>query len=457
MIRKECIDMDLITRPPNLAISVQRARQFYTHFNAPPLYEHCHEVFQRASREGMIDGGPLKRFKDDEEGSKLASFHSTVAESMLYHVVDADKLIGGSVDLSFLKEGHPLLDPVVRAELEVFSRLTELDRQGAPTSEYASVLNNGPAPRALLTKLADYAVTHNTEDRTPGHISHHQSPLFRMYSSQADAAKRLKMDAKAGERIYASVAELFGFPLLAGDILKHAYRINHQVIHDHVVGMIEKERAEGRLGATQTIARRLARVLKRTLRDSGFNVEVVQRLEKHEGKIMRKFYKQLAQRHKALPTSYTPSLEEFIAENIREYSLSSINDPVALKVIIDGFNGKQIDALPDADNARVIKAALDMVTVQMEILQIVEGYVPTYTLLRKNNGYTAHHLDAKPTLHDNTLPLEVQVKTRAWDDVASHGKAAHYYYLGGDPEFIELVSSAYHDIIYRKQNGDNGR
>jgi hypothetical protein len=449
--------MEQTTRPPNLASSVQRARQFYARFNALPLYEHCHGVFQRASREKVIDGEPVKHFKDDADGNKLAWFHSIVAETMLYHVVDADKLVAGGVDLSFLKEDHPLLNPDILTELEAFSRLTELDRKGASASEYAPVLNQGPAPRALLTKLADYAVTHNTEDRTPGHISHHPSPLFRMYSSKTDAKKRLEMDAKAGERIYASVAELFGFPLLAGDILKHAYRINHQVIHDHVVGMIEKERAEGRLGATQTIARRLARVLRRTLKDSGFDVEVVPRLEKHEGKIMRKFYKQLVERHKALPLAYNPPLEEFTASTIREYTLSSINDSVALKVILDGFNGRQIDAMPEAEKAKVINAALSMVTVQLEVLQIVEGYVHTYSLLNKKNGYLAHHLDAKPTLHENVLPLEVQVKTRAWDDIASHGKAAHYYYIGGEPAFIELVSSAYHDIIYRKQNGDNGR
>lgn len=449
--------MEQTTRPPNLAFSVQRARQFYTRFNALPLYEHCHGVFQRASREKIIDGESVKHSKDDAEGSRLAWFHSIVAETMLYHVVDADKLIAGGVDLSFLKEGHPLLNPAIHAELSAFSRLTQLDREGAPTSEYGPVLNNGPAPRALLTKLADYAVTHNTEDRTPGHISHHQSPLFRMYSSKADAKKRLEMDAKAGEKIYASVAELFGFPLLAGDILKHAYRINHQVIHDHVVGMIEKERTEGRLGATQTIARRLARVLRKTLTDSGFEVQVVPRLEKHEGKMMRKFYKQMVKRHDELPATYSPPLEEFMATSIREYSLSSINDAVALKVILDGFNGKPIDVMPEDQKATVIQAALDMVTVQLKILQIVEGYIHTYSSLNKNNGYIAHHFDAKPTLHGTLLPLEVQVKTRAWDDIASHGKAAHYYYIGGDPAFIELVSNTYHDIIYRRQNGDNGR
>jgi len=449
--------MEPTTRPPNLASSVQKARQFYTRFNALPLYEHCHGVFQRASREKVIDGESVRYFKDDAEGHKLAWFNSIVAETMLYHVVDADKLIGGGVDLSFLKECHPLRNPDIRAELTTFSRLTHLDRTGAPADDYGAVLNNGHAPRALLARLTDYAVTHNTEDRTPGHISHHPSPLFRMYSSKADAKKLLEMDAKAGERIYAPVAELFGFPRLAGDIFKHVYRINHPVIHDHVVEMIEKERVEGRLGATQTIARRLARVLRKTLKASGFDVEIVPRLEKHEGKIMKKFRKQLVERHEALPVSYNPVLEEFIAASVGGYTFSSLNDAVALKVILDAFNGRQIDAMPEDQKAAVIQAALDMVTVQLKILHLVEGYAHVYSFLNKKNGYIAHHFDAKPTLHDNLLPLEIQVKTRNWDDIASHGKAAHYYYIGGDPAIIDLVSKACHEIIYRRQNGDNGR
>ncbi|NYZ74322.1 hypothetical protein H0O00_04210 [Candidatus Micrarchaeota archaeon] len=449
--------MEQLTRPPNLTSSVQRARQFYTRFKALPLYEHCHGVFRRAAEEGIIEGEQIKQVRSDEAGRKLAWFHSIIAETMLYHVVDAGKLVGGAVDLSFLKEDHPLLNSDIRTELGVFSRLTELDRIGAPASDYGTVLNNDHAPRALLARLTDYAVTHNTEDRTPGHISHHPSPLFRMYSSKADAKKRLEMDAKAGEKIYAPVAELFGFPLLAGDIFKHVYRINHPVVHDHVVEIIAKEQAEGRLGATQAIARRLVKVLRRTFTDSGFDVEVVPRLEKHEGKTMRKFYNQLVDRHKALPSSYSPPLEEFVASTIREYTLSSLNDTVALKVILDNFNGRQVDAMPEEQKLEVIQAALDMVTVQLNILKIVEGYAHRFDPQNKKNGYIAYHFDAKPIGRDNLLPLEVQVKTRVWDDIASHGKAAHYYYIGGDPAFIELVSNAYRDIIHRKQGSDNGR
>lgn len=445
--------MELKSTTPNLRSSVALARSFYKRLDAMPLYDHCHRVFTRASQE-IFDKEAEPRPEDEE---KRTLFNSTIADIALYHVVDSNKLAEHAPGLSFLPAHHPLLGNSLQRELAVFSALTRLDREQGATEKYPEIINHGPAPLALLARLADYAVTHKTEDRTPGHISHHQNPLFRMYSSLTDARRCLENEALAGEGIYAPVAERFGFPNLAGDILKHAYRINHNEVFSHVSALMDAERAKGHLRATQTVARRLCRAVRKTFTEAGFEVEVIPRLEKHEGKVMRKFFRLIMDSYRALDKDIRPEAPEFVSLELPGYTLSSINDPVAIKVILDRFNGKSIDDMPEAEKSEVLRIALFIVTVQLRLLRVNEGYSYKYTRVQKENGYRAHHFDARPITDGRLLPMEVQVKTREWDNIASHGKAAHYYYIGGDPHFIEMIGKAYHDIIYRRGNGENAR
>jgi hypothetical protein len=367
-----------------------------------------------------------------------------------------DDVFRGRVSIACgFQEDHPLRNPGLLKELEVFCRLTELDRKEASPSEYEDVLNNGRAPLALLARLADYAVTHNTEDRTPEHISRMPSPLFRMYSSNEHASQCLEAEAKAGERLYAPIAELFGYPSLAGDILRHAYRINHEVIHGHVESMFEDGQMLEQLHTTQALARKLARRIRRTLAETGFKAEVVLRPEKHKGKVMRKFMLDLKEKF-GKKGKGPDRFDDFIAAHIGEYDMGSLNDPVALKVILDSFLGKDINTMDGHEKRDTIRVALGVVRLNLRILKMVEGYTYKYDYKEKKNGYKAHHYDSHPSWENGKLPIEVQVKTREWDDLASHGKAAHYYYIGGDERFIDMVAGAYQDIIHRRYNGGNG-
>jgi hypothetical protein len=415
-----------------------------------PLYDHGHRVFSRAKQVKIVEGEPISNFIIDPS---RAWKNSELGAISLLHAVDHGSLmrvLNGSSQERFLIPGdHPLRDRGFQDELAAFSKLTELDRNEASNDQYAKILNNGQAPLALLIRMADYAVTHLTEDRTPQHISSIQSPLFRMYSSSRHAEACLKADAKAGERLYAPIAELFGYPTLAGDILRHAYRINHPIVYKHVTDLFGHDMVQKQLHETQGLARRLRSGLKDVLKASGFEADVVLRQQTHEGKVMRKFFLDMQDRFNRQGEDELP-MEDFVWSHIDEYGLNSINDPIALKVILDSYRGKALCEMDDAEKKEVLKIALMAVRLNLRILKMDEGYTHTYDFKEKKNGYRAHHYDSRPTYENGKLPIEVQVKTREWDDRASHGKAAHYYYIGGDAEFIDMVAGAYQDIIHKK-------
>jgi hypothetical protein len=432
---------------------VQQSRNFYNRCGAMPLYDHSHRVFKRGKKVKIVEGEHISNFSSDP---KRAWMNSLLGQISLLHVVDYDSLMrvlrGSSPERLLIPEDHPLRDKGLQSELAVFSRLTELDREEASPNEYELVLNNGQAPLALLARLADYAVTHLTEDRTSQHISSIKSPLFRLYSSTRHADSCLKADAKAGERLYAPIAELFGYPSLAGDILRHAYRINHSLVYAHVTSLFEDEAVQGQLHETQVLARKLKRNLKDVLKASGFQAQIDFRQQKHEGKVMRKFFLHLQDRFERQGEDSLP-FQDFVSAHIDDYTLSSINDPIALKVILDSFRGKELSSMEEHEMKEVMKVALAAVRLNLRILRLTEGYKHKYDFKEKKNGYRAHHYDSSPSYENGKLPIEVQVKTKEWDEIASHGKAAHYYYIGGDTEFIDMVAGAYHDIIHRKNGG----
>jgi len=116
-----------------------------------------------------------------------------------------------------------------------------------------------------------------------------------------------------------------------------------------------------------------------------------------------------------------------------------------------------------AKKQEVLKIALDMVELNLRILKLTQGFTYLYDFKEKGNDYRSAHFDATPRPGQDTLPFEVQVKTRLWDEIASHGKAAHEYYKTDQEEqpeeiknCIDSIKTTYHNLLYRKHNGENG-
>ncbi len=329
----------------------------------------------------------------------------------------------------------------------------------------------------MLAKLADYAVTHKMEDHIDGLVSKTASPLFRLYKSEADAQEMMRMDAMAGENLYGPLAELFGYPSIAGDIFEHAYRINHPEIYQRIMELSSDETIMHRMASTQEVAIELSRILRNALSSYGFEADIEMRKEKHPGKAMKKALRIMEGQWKEGGKHGT--LDQYVTDKIGSFNYDEFHDCVALRVIVHKIRDSYMDNLlgmmshPGSayenevftvKNVKrllssicveplhlALKIVLDTIMSLKLIHPLLKQCLPKITYYDKPNGYRAFHFD---TVSDSgcefrVLPFEVQLKTSEWHDVAEHGKAAHYYYLGGDTAFVELIRRAYHDIIHR--------
>lgn len=434
--------------PVKLEDSIARAKTFYGGHKALPLYEHCWLVLGKACSVGMVE---TKSISEAERDLSRGWVNSDLAEIILYHVVEYERMRSSGIVLPY-----PLSEDKIHREIEIFSAITQLDRRCANLDEYAPLLNNGHAPLALLARIADYAVTHRMEDRLEGLVSLEGSPIYRMYETREEAREAMNAEAHAGEVLYAPAAELFGYPTLAGDILYHAYGVKHRAVYDHVISSIDTDFLDSRLVFTRSLVDNLAQVMEAHLSNLGFEAEVIPRPEKHKGKIMRKVLRMLASDYKnSKEQAEGMSADEYVAIKIRKFDLGTLNDLVALRVIVDKFQGREIDSMED--KMVVMRFAVDAIreTIKPLLGNLLNGFNPVSTFNDKSNGYKAFHEDIEPVGDHRATRFEIQVKTREWHSVAEQGGAAHYYYLGGHPEFMNLIAEAYKHMIHQ-MNG-NGK
>jgi hypothetical protein len=400
----------------------------------------------------MVEGRVIK---DPREDPKRRWANSVLAETILYHVIEYNELVRTTTPLP-----EALKNEEVLRENGIFCKMTELERRGAELSEFVPLLNNGPAPLALLAKIVDYAVTHSADDLN-SLVGTWDSHVLRVYRSMDDLDSALKMDALAGERIYAPVAELFGYPSLAGSIFKHSYRVNHPEIYNHVMETLSEPSVAVRLSLSQKIIKEVARQLKEFLKIYDFDAVVAVRPRKDEGKLMRKIYRSLSKSvgESGDAASRNGDNGKSLAGLVSSFDFDTISDWAALRVILYKFKGKDIDTLPEAEKGRAIAAAVKLVQGRLEMLKILSDYSFEHSFHDKDNGYRAHHWDVRSNglTEARSLPFEIQLKTAEWHAVAERGKAAHYYYIGGESEFVDAVAKAYKGIIHMNDPSDTGR
>lgn len=466
--------MAKLVKLPSMRSATLTARSFYTNCNALPMYEHCMDVMRVARRSRILEGHVITNPK---ESMRRRTANFVVGATILTHVIEHTKVM----------QNGCILPPGFRSdevteENKNFCELTALERKGAPLNEFVPILNNGHAPLALLVKLADYAVTHNKANYLEGLVGTPSYPIFRTYKSREEAYRSYRSDAKAGELIYAPVAELFGYPLLAGTILRHSYAVTHPAIFRHVLKVLEDEIIQARIAVTQRMVKDLKNILKSAFASYGFDIDVEMRAVKSEGKLMRKVFRLLEEDFNSNPNTdkltaheIKRGMEKFVRRTVSKFQNERIHDWVALRVVIKRFNKKEIDSMDEGDKERLIGAfresdpeaeVLDSEKGLPLAVKIVNDAISTYALAtkmdfgdmrpqkkNKKTGYKAYHWDLEHQGHimstNLSLPFEVQLKTQEWHEIAEHGKAAHYYYVGGEPEFMDMIASAYKDIIHR--------
>ena len=173
--------MDKQIQLPSLNSIEKTSRAFYASCGALPLFEHCHMVTSKCSSVGIVEGEVITDPKADWE-QRMANY--VIAQTSSYHPLKT-----GKIDIQGIKIPQALKEEAVLRQIDIFSGLTQKERSGAPLKEYASLLNNGHAPLALLVKLAHYAVTHKMEDQIEGLVKE-------LVSAKDGGADRLLVDLR---------------------------------------------------------------------------------------------------------------------------------------------------------------------------------------------------------------------------------------------------------------------
>ncbi len=449
--------------------SVALARAFHAQRGTLPLYEHGHSVLGTTLKSGIVES---KVISDPKQPLERRCANSALAELSLWHMIDHDKLqnYGGTLP-------KVLTTPDVREELTRFSRMSKAIKTG-DTGAFKKELDNGNAHLALLVMLADYAQVSTNYDIRLNEMLGMSDPLFRTYADRKELLGCLTHGAELAEDKLAPLAELFGYPGIAGDIIQHAYEIRHPETHSHIIGLFTDSQICEMICATQKIVRKIRRRLVDTLRANGFEATVEMRPIKHPGKVMRKIHRfVLNSMNRDARLDYldgkTSGLDGYL-QILKSFDLRNVNDPIALKVILHSLHGQPVDEMDSvSDNfgggevvslmKQVIDVAVSHVRTVLTTFNAVlriesrydQVYYMDYTHYSKDNGYDAHHFDSRPAMPDATiLPFEVQVKTQGQDYVASHGGAAHYLYLGGDSTFVVNMRARYLETVHGLTNGN---
>ncbi len=454
--------------PPRLQTSLAAAESFYTRRSGLSHFAHCKDVLDGAIGVGIVEPRVID---DQKETFDRRWANSILADLILYHVLNSN-----------FRTVSPLPPALRHAELkhelDKFCQIIDLERSGAPLSDFIPLLNNSSRPPlALLARLADYIVTHDHAERLDGLITTKPS-AFRVYDSMDAVQHAMRMDAKAAEALWAPIAELFGYPPLAGTIFQHAYQINHPEIHDLVARSTSSAAFRKRLELTQRSIADLTGRIQHDLRESGLDATISMRPMKHIGKIMRKVWRyvvrdfeEMEKRINAPEAGRDERRAAYIAQYGGLFSLERIHDWVTFRVILNAHQGQSLSELPNGRVEDAMQIANRIMTLQIErqvevlrtVLRADGNPIDMVTTLenhRKANGYCADHWDTVLDRGDGVFPntplsFEVQLMTSASYQNAEKGGAAHYLYIGGNPDLMRTVDAAYHDIL-NNLLGSNG-
>ncbi|MFH1222059.1 MAG: hypothetical protein V1492_03165 [Candidatus Micrarchaeota archaeon] len=424
------------------------ARNFFKKHGELLLYDHSRQVLQRAIQVGMVRPQLLNKPGPDQE---LARMHYIISQVLLYHTLESDAIMDTKIVLP-----QPLQFVDVRDELNKFCLMTKVIRHGESVSELIPLLNNDRPPLALPAVLVDMAVTHVTESETYRFINKDHDPLFRYYASDAEAQRVMRNSARFGESLLPQLAELLGYPSLAGDILEDAHHINHPVIYKFIKARLADVGLQERLRNTQLIVKSLRHAFRESLKSMGIEATVELRLHKHPGKQMKK----LANMMMALEKNGVDSdaQQDIQRDSLLSFDISKrFNDLVALRVIVHKCNGHDVDKMSTKQLMKIMKNINDLLLVLTKTKMNI-GAFGRYSIDSKfkatARGYTSFHDDVYPT-SDGLSNFEIQLRTTAWHEVAEYGKAAHYLYVSDyvHRDEVEMIRTAYGKIIHAFENG----
>lgn len=445
-------------QPSTLKGSSIIARNFFKKHKQLILYEHGKRVLTYAKRTRMVNPDIISRKVAAD--SETRNLHYVLSQVILYHTLNAEN-IEKNLDA---ERPQPLKLANVYSELEAFSRIISLIKSESfncdSVSRLAKLLDNGRPPKALLAILIDLAQSHADRATIDRFIAKENlaDSLFRHYASKEEANLTMKNIATFSESLFGQIAELFGYPSVSGDIFLQAYSVNHPAIYDFIVKFNESEQTKKRLNCTQTVMRKLKKIVSCTLKKLEVDAVIQIRLCKHLGKQMKKLAFKIAATEPDIIFPNGPDSQKHVERQKKVFvSLNPFelfNDLVAMRVVINKIKGKNMDELPEEEQKKISKNVKNMLVPIVKINSSLDGSPAIHEQFHdKDNGYKSWHLDIDPR-NDSMVKYEIQIRTKLWNKIATEGEAAHYLYvnMGNNEEFIHRIKKAYNEIVnkYKK-------
>lgn len=434
----------------NLRSSVISARNFFKKYHQLPLYEHGRSVLRLALKTRLVDKNVVNNLEDNVESGREREFNCVLTHLLLYHTLELQNAGKSKVAIPKVIEDSLILS----SELKNFSYITHLVRSGASASDLVAAVNQNNPPLALPAIIVDMAQRHMSESKTHLFIKSDHDPIFRFYSSEKEAEAALRNSAKMGELLFAQIAELFGYPSLAGEIFLQSYSINHPYIFEVIMQHNKNPEVAKRADATLKIVRTLRNILNNALERMDIDFQIQLREKKNLGKQMKKLAFRLREKDPEAIIIGEVDTEKQIEKQkkiMKDISLIDFfNDFIALRIIVNKVGDKPITELDEERKKGVIDAIKDLAAQMVKTLSSIHscGSLSNEKFYDTPRGYKSWHIDVDPQ-NDSFLKYEIQVRSRDWHDIAEHGEAAHYLYLNGydNNDFIKKISAAYHSIL----------
>ncbi|MEM3422236.1 MAG: hypothetical protein QXF35_00025 [Candidatus Bilamarchaeaceae archaeon] len=438
----------------NLRSRILSARNFFKKHNELLLYDHGKRVLNLAISSHVVDKRVINGKVNVDEGIK--NFNSILTEILLYHTIDMSHVNPNNCELPEVVKNSAVL----LLELQKFSLITNLIRSGAQPLELVNAVNHsGAPPAALPAVLIDVAQTHLDDSKTFRFIKKNYNPIFRFYKSKEEADIVTLNTAKFGEIFLAQVAELFGYPSIAGEIFLQSYSVNHPYLFETIVKFNKDSETIHRLETTCALVRSIRKAIKGALSSMDFEFELQLREKKNLGKQMKKLAFRLRKDYPSIIAHGNVDSEKQVNEQKKVLSELSLfdffNDLVALRVIIDKFKGKPLVELSQEENKNIVDAVKDLVCQVVRTINPLshKKYKIDEKFYNTERGYKSWHLDIDPR-DDTFSKYEIQIRTREWHDIAEYGKAAHYLYIGdfGNSDLLEKIQSSYQELLTSLRN-----
>ncbi len=404
----------------------------------PRAFDHVKRVVDCAIIYGVIEPKKITDQKADPTGINL-QLANVIFPHLFGITVRAAQLTFPSED--FGRYRH------VTDGYDVFNGLRDNDLALRDPGVYTGLLSNPSL--GLLARMVDvlqYAPPHlHLAEVELGDLPGNLFYVFNKKSIKPEASHI----AGAIRKVYFPLAEVLGYPQMAGDLICTSIFHSNLLVYTTVKEALDSFGNEVR-DTSLLFSNGVLPALKKELEKRGFEFEVTNRHSKHPGKVMEKVQRYLGENGGMSKNKSEEEVKLSITDQVR-----SLADLAAARIILISRNGTPItqNDLPTFREVAELIVQLTQNASQIHTSEITDNISKP-----KANGYQDFKVDLVFT-DPRLFRFEVILMTPSMYLYSEHGGAAHYLYkakLGGGnsaTQVTQTVANAYGDVVRSLQNG----